>query len=703
MKKIFLSVCMMVKDEEQNLARCLDSIKPLLAAVPSELIIVDTGSQDRTVEIAKRYTEKIYFHAWNNDFSGMRNITISYATGQWILIIDADEEIIKPEGLIAFLQAEHPKDVVGGAVMVKNFLDSGQEKFTVLLSPRLFKRIPGFRYKGRIHNEPVVNGAIKDVGSWIFHYGYFNDDKELMEKKFKRTSTLLLEELAKDPKDIYYRYQLAVSYSMHGDHVRAMYEIQYGYNLYRDDEATLRKNPYVLDMLVNACLNAGVHDDYVVTVGEQALRIEPDYLDVYCHMARLHAKRDEYDKALVYYQQHLNMIENFENLSTRLNPVINHYTLGMREEDLFNMGVMYFKQKKYEKALECAWRIIEEGEKETVFLANGRRLYVEAAMAGKEFLSVKKLYDYLLQKEEYVKLKEMELTAELWWKDLSSDDQLAFCDVFQASYGLYGSLNKTRLHENNSNDFMAKAKEADLVQLPDYYGVLLLIALKGEHQEFFRGASESVFISFMGYLSEVYTERFFAQSLEYVQQSSVVQSADFWLNRTVKNIAKYLLFSGKLSELQFTEVFQAYITAGSNYLSGLYHSDTIEEERVYELKNVEEACLLYVLRSFQTTDRNEKIKYLELAAHHYPDMHKGIKLLLEKLSQELTVPSPMEELLQQLLAQLTVLVEQQCFREALEIIAESEAMVGKDIRLLMMKTKIFRLQAEDAIEEKGRH
>ena len=85
---------LMVKDEEQNMERCLNSLQPLLKGIDSELIIVDTGSSDGTVEIAKRYTDKVYFKQWFNDFSGMRNYSTSLAKGEWIFIVDADEELV---------------------------------------------------------------------------------------------------------------------------------------------------------------------------------------------------------------------------------------------------------------------------------------------------------------------------------------------------------------------------------------------------------------------------------------------------------------------------------------------------------------------------------------------------------------------------------------------------------------------------------
>jgi glycosyltransferase involved in cell wall biosynthesis len=84
-----LSLCMIVKNEEKFLPRCMESIKGLV----DEIIIVDTGSTDSTIEIAKRYNAKIYHHQWENSFSKARNYSLKYATCKWILILDADEEV----------------------------------------------------------------------------------------------------------------------------------------------------------------------------------------------------------------------------------------------------------------------------------------------------------------------------------------------------------------------------------------------------------------------------------------------------------------------------------------------------------------------------------------------------------------------------------------------------------------------------------
>ena len=89
---MLLSIVMMVKNEERYLDKTLYALNDLRKDIDTELIILDTGSTDSTVEIAKKYTDKVYFSKWNDNFADMRNISISYASGDWILILDADEE-----------------------------------------------------------------------------------------------------------------------------------------------------------------------------------------------------------------------------------------------------------------------------------------------------------------------------------------------------------------------------------------------------------------------------------------------------------------------------------------------------------------------------------------------------------------------------------------------------------------------------------
>lgn len=106
-----LSAIIITKNEERNIGRCIESIKDLV----DEIIIVDSGSTDRTIEIARKYTDKIYFRQWTDDFAAQRNYALSKATGDWILSLDADEVVsseLKAEAKKFFISEEEKNIVV---------------------------------------------------------------------------------------------------------------------------------------------------------------------------------------------------------------------------------------------------------------------------------------------------------------------------------------------------------------------------------------------------------------------------------------------------------------------------------------------------------------------------------------------------------------------------------------------------------------
>ncbi|MBQ8841096.1 MAG: glycosyltransferase, partial [Ruminiclostridium sp.] len=88
---MLLTIGMIVKNEEKYLEQCLNGIKPILEQVDSELIIADTGSTDRTVEIAKKFTDNVFYFEWIKDFSAARNSTLEKAKGEWFMFVDGDE------------------------------------------------------------------------------------------------------------------------------------------------------------------------------------------------------------------------------------------------------------------------------------------------------------------------------------------------------------------------------------------------------------------------------------------------------------------------------------------------------------------------------------------------------------------------------------------------------------------------------------
>ncbi|MBQ8758186.1 MAG: glycosyltransferase [Clostridia bacterium] len=151
------SLCMIVKNEEAVLSRCLDSVKDVF----DEIIIVDTGSSDRTKQIASEYTDKIYDYRWINDFSAARNFSFLKATGDYIMWLDADD-ILKEEDRLALLSLKKSISPETDVVMMKYataFDASGNPSF-FYYRERLVKRMANFRWHGFVHEVITPKGNI---------------------------------------------------------------------------------------------------------------------------------------------------------------------------------------------------------------------------------------------------------------------------------------------------------------------------------------------------------------------------------------------------------------------------------------------------------------------------------------------------------------------------------------------------------------
>nr|WP_072333892.1 MULTISPECIES: glycosyltransferase [unclassified Paenibacillus] len=162
-RKVKVSLCMIVKDEEQTLDRCLSSVRGIV----DEIVIVDTGSKDRTKEIAASYTDRIYDFEWVDDFSKARNHAFSLASEEFILWLDADDRLL-PEDAERFraLTAELPwsADAVS---MHYNLARDEQGRVTASLRRnRLVRQSKGFRWVGAVHEYLEVSGSViySDIG-----------------------------------------------------------------------------------------------------------------------------------------------------------------------------------------------------------------------------------------------------------------------------------------------------------------------------------------------------------------------------------------------------------------------------------------------------------------------------------------------------------------------------------------------------------
>ncbi|MCG8708920.1 glycosyltransferase [Brenneria sp. 4F2] len=216
-----ISVCMIVKDESQYLNKTLGSI----AQYFDDIVVVDTGSTDNTRDIARTFTDKVYDFAWVSDFSAARNYSLSFARYEWVLIIDADEEIIfidKP--MLSELIRANPDGI--GKVEQVNYIDEG-DGVGVVKEPisRLFRK-DLYHYQGIIHEQvtplidPTASTTRFTAPISLGHVGYKN---EVLQSKSKiaRNIGLINKALESTPQEPYLHYQLGRSHFLEKDYRQA--------------------------------------------------------------------------------------------------------------------------------------------------------------------------------------------------------------------------------------------------------------------------------------------------------------------------------------------------------------------------------------------------------------------------------------------------------------------------------------------------
>lgn len=176
---IRISACVIVRNEEKNLPRWIEGVRPFA----DELIVVDTGSTDQTVELARRAGAELYAFPWRDDFSAAKNYALDQATGNWIVFLDADEYFDPPsrQSLRAYLEQIDGNRRIAGLVTPLYNIDTDQDDrvITKQYQMRVFRRDRYLRFEGSIHEmvcnrEPGQRPRIlkKTEQFTIFHTGY---------------------------------------------------------------------------------------------------------------------------------------------------------------------------------------------------------------------------------------------------------------------------------------------------------------------------------------------------------------------------------------------------------------------------------------------------------------------------------------------------------------------------------------------------
>lgn len=624
-----LSICMMVKNESKNLERCLNSISPLMNSVKSELIIIDTGSTDDTIDIAKKYTDKIYEHPWNDNFSQMRNKSISYAVGDWIFILDADEELKEPEGIVKFLNSNVPKNIGAASIQLVNIVKQDGKLGATVSTLRLFRN-GNIKYVGEVHNLPTYEGSAQKVEGLVYHYGYIADDQDLMDEKFKRTSKLLIKALHENPNNVYYWYQLGVTYSMHCDTAYSVNAFDKGYELIRKDIKNGSIYLYYYGSYVNELVNSNRYID-AVKVSEDGLAFNKDYVDLWYYNGISNISLGSIESGIRALEEYLFRLDGIETSSIIKDPSIQLYTLRIKDEALYNLAYAYSLVNNDEMSLKTCYELIKNYDETSNLYVKTINLYVINVFKLNSFRKLHDLYQ-IIPKNKY---KEMDkISYHYYHESVNQFDKLnLFLEEFveiDSSFGQYLSI--LNAYAQNEPIVVPQLLLKELIHEAGNESILLGLVCKNDVSDIFISIDLQTLMNEITYLSTKFP-MFKETVIDYVHHFD--SNIDYKTSYVLMQLSKYLALS-EFEEIAETAWFDKYVNYGTKCILFKYSEAFLKADLLSEYKNSEEQYLACLWNIINTNSKHA----LDAANAIFPEWKK---LLLKWLSQKLEVKVPYEE------------------------------------------------------------
>lgn len=346
-----LSVCVITKNEEKNIARCLESIK----SIATEIIVVDTGSTDDTVSIAKKQGAKTYYFKWVNDFSKARNYALSKATGNWILFLDADEYLSKdsiPRIKPILKLAKNIKAQVITSLL-NNYEKSGNRFLGSLNAQRLFRKDQRIYYVGAIH-ETIVHSSNKSLKVLdatdklqIIHTGYSLEDRQ-EKNKGKRNLKLLFQELEKDPGNGFLHFYISESLASIGRYKDA---VEHANKALEGEKLPKHLKPKNYRNIIYLMFNLKYDQKDILHTIDRAIIESPDSPDIYYILAKMLKGKNQINDAIEAYELVLKNVANAFKFQSS--------AVGYMKDVYQSLAELYYKIEQVPKSVENYVKVLK--------------------------------------------------------------------------------------------------------------------------------------------------------------------------------------------------------------------------------------------------------------------------------------------------------------------------------------------------------
>jgi tetratricopeptide (TPR) repeat protein len=295
-----LSLCMIVRDEEQMLPRCLAAV----AGAVDEIVLVDTGSNDDTIEIARSFGARVIEHEWSGSFAQARNVSFDAACGDWLVYLDADEVLVPEDaGLLRSLtgrtwreafylsETNYTGDLQDGTAVAHNAL-------------RVFRNRPEYRFEGRVHEQiaqrlpSYLPERIEATSVRVEHYGYLGVVRDERQKSSRNIELLRLQQDESAP-TAFLHYNLGCEYAAAGEDAAALAELERSWELLEAaaDRDAHKFAPALASRLVKSLrARAPPHD--ALERAEEGLERFPGFTDLVLEQARALIALGERERAV---------------------------------------------------------------------------------------------------------------------------------------------------------------------------------------------------------------------------------------------------------------------------------------------------------------------------------------------------------------------------------------------------------------------
>lgn len=329
-KQVLLTISILISNRPDTVRKCLDSVKPLMENVSSELILVDTGCGEQVRAIIEEYTDQIVDFEWCRDFSKARNAGLERARGKWFLFLDDDEWFEDVTEIVEFFQTGEYKDYGIGVYTQRNYLEKNGSVYTDLLVGRMTKLAPDTRFIYRIHEcFNKVGGRTKKFNAYVHHYGYVYASQKESRIHSLRNISLLLEEHAQDPGNMKHTLQLAQEYNILDEYSKSLELSLEAVDLY--EKGKINNEYFLSSLFANeiGCYMELYRYEEVIEKGELYLKHpRPDKLVkalIAGNLAVAYMERKDYAKVLEHgkyywksYQDYLKDEESFMEFVTTI-------------------------------------------------------------------------------------------------------------------------------------------------------------------------------------------------------------------------------------------------------------------------------------------------------------------------------------------------------------------------------------------------